>query len=156
MAEKDFTTEGGRERPTFQEIQKLMDNLRVIRATADLLCMAADTEAQGRQEFLKHTLSEIGEHLEELATEALVILRYEGPRSAPEPQASRPEDWELDPTTKENILKDLENLQDMGSKIQLAAECMCCDLGLEFPPNIKERIAKEHAAPAADVQGGAA
>lgn len=65
----DFTT---------QELSKVMENLRAIRATADLLCMAADTAREDRQEFLENTLADIGEHLEELATEGLVILRYEG------------------------------------------------------------------------------
>ena len=153
MAGKDFTTKNSKEWPTTEEIQKVIDSLKTVRAIGDLLTAAADTLNQGRYELHENTLENIGMHLEDMATEGLVILRHEEPRKS-SPQVAAPEDWELDPVTKENLLKDLEKLQDMGSKIQLAAECMCNDLGLEFPPNIKERIAKEHAAPAAGVQGG--
>jgi hypothetical protein len=62
----------------------------------------------------------------------------------PTPKTSK--DWELDPVTKENIFRDAENLQDMASKIQLAAEGMCHDLGIELPSNIKEKIARQRAA----------
>jgi hypothetical protein len=85
MAEKDSTTKKGPEWLTHQEIQKLMGNLRAIRATADLLCAAGDSIAQGRSTLFNDTLAELAEHLEELATEGLVILRYEGPRIASEP-----------------------------------------------------------------------
>jgi predicted ArsR family transcriptional regulator len=67
-------------RLTGQDIQKLMENFRAIRATADLLCAAADSLRQERADLLDTTLEEIGEHLEDLATEGLVILRYEEPR----------------------------------------------------------------------------
>ncbi len=62
------------------------------------------------------------------------------------PQAAAQEGFELDPLTKENIFKDAGKLQDMASQIQLTAESLCHDLGLELPPNIKERIAREKAA----------
>jgi hypothetical protein len=50
---------------------------------------------------------------------------------------------ELDPVTKENISRDAKNLQDMASQIQLVAEGLCHDLGLELPPNLKKRIVKK-------------
>lgn len=134
---------------------ELIDRFTAIRAIGDLLTAAADSVGQGRSELHGETLASIGVHLEDMATEALVILKYERPRIKPDlqPAAERgaprstpaaADDWELDPETKENILKDLENLQDMGSKIQLAAECMCTDLGLEFPPNIQAHIDQSH------------
>lgn len=83
------------------------------------------------------------------------LLDVESKKSPPQPQRTpkASEDWELDPITKDNILKDAEKLQDIASQIELTAEFMCHDWGLEPPPNIKERIAKEKAAREA-AQGG--
>lgn len=63
---------------TPKEIYKVIGNLRAIRAASDLLCMAADTDQEGRAEFRRDTLADIGVHLEDLATEALELLRWEG------------------------------------------------------------------------------
>jgi hypothetical protein len=84
MAEKDSTTKRGREWPTTNEINKVTDNLSAIRAIGDLLCTAMDSVGQNRSELHENTLVAIGLHLEDLATEGLVILRYEEPR----PQAA--------------------------------------------------------------------
>jgi hypothetical protein len=78
MAEKNLTTE------KLEERAKLIPKLTAIRAIGDLLCQAADTIRQGRSEFHEDTLASIGYHLEDMATEALVILRYEKPRPKPE------------------------------------------------------------------------
>lgn len=73
-----------KEWPTREEIDKIIDNLSAIRAIGDLLCTAADSVGQGRSELHEKTLIAIGMHLEDMATEGLVILRYEEPR----PQAT--------------------------------------------------------------------
>jgi hypothetical protein len=76
MSLKDSTTKP-ENYLTREEIYKLIDDLKAIRATADLLCMAAGLEADGRQEFGETTLVEIALHLERLSTEGLEILRYD-------------------------------------------------------------------------------
>lgn len=77
MAEQDFTT---KEWPSMEEINEVIGALRAIRAIGDLLCMAADTAGQHRATFREDTLAEVGVHLEDLTTEALVILRWENPK----------------------------------------------------------------------------
>ncbi|MFA4901759.1 MAG: hypothetical protein WC600_03335 [Desulfobaccales bacterium] len=65
---------------------QVTENLKAIRSIGDLLCMAADSEGQGRNEFSEDTLAEIGSHINALATEGLVIIGYEGPKGEPEPE----------------------------------------------------------------------
>lgn len=84
MAENHLTTEKGREWPSMEEINKVIGNLSAIRAIGDLLCAAADSVGQNRNEFHEKTLVAIGMHLEDMATEGLVILRWDNPK----PQAA--------------------------------------------------------------------
>ena len=84
MAENHLTTEKGREWPSMEEIDKVIGNLSAIRAIGDLLCAAADSVGQNRNELHEKTLVAIGMHLEDMATEGLVILRWDNPK----PQAA--------------------------------------------------------------------
>lgn len=88
MAEKDSTTKRGQEWPTFDEIEKIIANLKAIRMMGDLLCAAMDSVRQERSELHEDTLVEIGAHLEDLATEGLVILRWDEPKTPAEPQVA--------------------------------------------------------------------
>lgn len=87
MAEQDFTTKN-KERGglwwTTPQAQELISILRAVRATGDLLNLAGDTVKQGRQAMCDNTLIDLGDHLEDLATEGLVILGYEGPKEEPQ------------------------------------------------------------------------
>ena len=84
MAEQDSTTKRGREWPTTEEIDEVIAGLRAIRAIGDLLTAAADSVGKGRSELHEQTLVAVGMHLEDLTTEALVILRWDNPK----PQAA--------------------------------------------------------------------
>ena len=68
-----------------QKFLRIIDNQRNIRAVADLLTAAADSIEAGRSEFHQLTLAQIGVHLEDLATESLVLL---GEESQPFKQGS--------------------------------------------------------------------
>jgi hypothetical protein len=140
MSLQDSTTK--KEWPTTKEIDKVIAGLRAIRAIGDLLTAAADSVGQNRTEFHKSTLAEIGAHLEDLTTEALVILKWENPR----PQAPSPEVFKLDPVTRGNLVKDMGKLAGMSPELQLMAEGICNDLELPLPEVIQERIAREKAA----------
>ncbi len=69
-----------------KEHQEVIERFKAIRSIGELLSMAADSEGQGRNEFGEDTLAEIGIHINNLATEGLVILNYEGPKGEPEPE----------------------------------------------------------------------
>jgi hypothetical protein len=78
MAAQDSTTTD-----LLQERTEVIQRLTAIRAIGDLLTAAADSVGKGRSELHEQTLASLGMHLEDLATEALVILRHEKPRPAP-------------------------------------------------------------------------
>lgn len=78
MAEKDSTTFDWRE-----AAEKIIPILRAVRATGDLLSAASVSIDEGYTLY-KDTLSDLGSHLEDLAQEGLVILKYDNPRPAPE------------------------------------------------------------------------
>lgn len=87
MAEKDsITTKQKGIHWADPEVQKVIAGLRAIRAIGDLLCMAAYAVKKNAGELHESTLAEIGAHLEDLTTEALVILNYESRK----PQAAAP------------------------------------------------------------------
>jgi hypothetical protein len=90
MAEQDSTTKH-KERGVIHwsdpQVQEVISILRMVRATGDLLTAAADSVIRGRSILHKDTLIDLGMHLEDLATNGLVILGYENPKEAPEPQA---------------------------------------------------------------------
>ena len=60
-----------------KEFFGVIDIQKKIRAIADLLTMAADAVEADRSEFHELTLTQIGLHLEDLATESLVLLGEE-------------------------------------------------------------------------------
>jgi hypothetical protein len=66
------------------QVQEVICILRAVRASGDLLTAAIDSVTQGRTELHEDTLIDLGSHLEDLATQGLVILGYEAPR----PQAA--------------------------------------------------------------------
>jgi hypothetical protein len=80
----------------------------------------------------------------------LGVLKYEGKPHAEafvrKPQAPGPEVFELDPITRENLIKDVEKLAGMSPELQLMAESICEDLGLPLPEAIQERIARDKGA----------
>jgi hypothetical protein len=140
MAEKDLTTE-----PVAKDFScEIAMELNQLRALGDIL-METDTPeyADDTLHGLGLLIRGIGERIEKM-TEATYLACIN--KGKMDPQAAAQEDFDLDPVTKENIFKDAEKLQDMASQIQLAAEGLCHDLGLELPPNIKERIARQKAA----------
>jgi hypothetical protein len=125
MAEQDFITKG----PDF--LSEIDSELTKLIALGDLL-----TQLKGDYDFRDDTLESVGFTITKTAEQIQKVLwKNPGPQGAGD-------DWKLDPITKENILKDAKNLQNMASKIQLIAEGLCLDLGLELPPNIKERIVR--------------
>jgi len=81
MAENDSTTKLSF---TFEEIGKVKASLIAIRGIGDLLTGAADSIRHGRYNLLDSTLEDIGMHLEDMAAEGLVILRYDSAKPTPE------------------------------------------------------------------------
>lgn len=89
MAEQDSTTKTEAQaglRWGGPQVQELISILRTVRAAGDLLCAAS--VAQERYVLHEATLIDLGTHLEDLATEGLVILRYDNPKEEAEPQAA--------------------------------------------------------------------
>jgi hypothetical protein len=89
MAEQDSTTKPEAQaglRWSGPEVQELISILRTIRAAGDLLCAAS--VAQETYTLHADTLVDLGSHLEDLAAEGLVILRYDSPKEEAEPQAA--------------------------------------------------------------------
>lgn len=80
MAGKDSTTFDWRE-----AAEKIIPILRAVRAAGDLLCAAS--VAQETYTLHEATLVDLGSHLEDLAAEGLVILRYDSPKEEAKPQA---------------------------------------------------------------------
>jgi hypothetical protein len=68
---------------TNPQVQDLINILRAIRATGNLLNLVEDPS-----ELDEDTLVDLGRHLEDLATEGLVICGYENSKEKPEPQAA--------------------------------------------------------------------
>ena len=85
MAEQDTTTTGKEQKgfDWFHASQEVIPILRAIRASGNLLTLVEDPS-----ELEENTLVDLGGHLEDLATQGLVILRYENPKEKPEPQVA--------------------------------------------------------------------
>ena len=60
-----------------KEFFGIIDIQKKIRAIADLLTVAADSVESGRSGFHELTLAQTGMHLEDLATETLILLGEE-------------------------------------------------------------------------------
>jgi hypothetical protein len=114
--------------------QEAINKIEAIRAIGDLMGLAVEGCC-----LEEGNLCSLGHAIQGLAGEALAIL---------EPQEPAQEGFDLDLVSvrNENIFKDAEKLQDMASQIQFIAEALCHDLGIDLPPNIKEKIARHRAA----------
>lgn len=123
-------------------LNDMLHDLRLLKAVGGTLMSAAVSGDELEPEEIGSLACLVHDRSNNIMQTLLDIeSKYSPPQPPRIPKNS--EDWELDPTTKDNILKDAEKLQDMASQIQFAAEAICHDLGIELPPNIKERITRQ-------------
>ncbi len=87
MAEKHLTTEKPDQkeiaRRWYEASQQVIPKLRSIRAIGDLLAFFHDPDNMSRED----TLPDVGDQLVDLATESLVLLGSENPRTEPKSPA---------------------------------------------------------------------
>lgn len=126
-------------------LNDILHDLRLIKAVGGTL-MSASVSGDALEEEEVGSLACLVHTMANNVMQTLLDLESKGADTPAPPTPKTSEDWKLDPLTKENIFKDAEKLQDMASQIQLAAEGICHDLGIELPPNIKEKIARQRAA----------
>lgn len=125
-------------------LNDMLHDLRLLKAVGGTLMSAAVSGDELEPEEIGSLACLVHDRSNNIM-QTLLDLESKGGNTPAPPTPKTSEDWELDPITKENILKDAEKLQNMASQIQLTAEGMCHDLRLELPPNIKERIARQRA-----------
>lgn len=135
-------------------LNDVLHDLRLLKAVGGTLMSAAVSGDKLEPEEIGSLACLVHESAKKIM-QTLEDLESKGDDTPAPPTPKTSEDWELDPATKKNISRDAENLQEMASKIQYIAEALCHELGLEIPPNIKEKIAREKAAQAAAPGGEA-
>jgi hypothetical protein len=130
-------------------LNDILHDLRLLKAVGGTLMSAS----YSGDEFEPEEIGSLACLVHDRANNIMqTLLALEAKRSETPAQAA-PGGFELDPEAQEFIFKDAERLQNMAAELALVAEGLCHDLGLELPPNIKEKIASEKAARDAG-QGG--